>query len=223
MPKELRSIDDLVPDAKNANQGTERGRYLLEQSFRELGAGRSVVTDAEGRMIGGNKALEIAEELGLPIEVIRSQGDKLVVVQRTDLDLSNDHGKARQLAYFDNRTAEIGLSWSVEQIVADLDTGVDLEGMFRESDLRELLENMPFGDTSTDREGQGVASPWYKYKTDPDRQYITVGEMEIPVDGEVLERLRQALEARFLDGVAYKQTLEAIIGAGLDASENSAD
>ncbi len=140
MPKELRSISDITPDAKNANLGTERGRYLLEQSFRELGAGRSVVTDAEGRMIGGNKALEIAEELKLPIEVIRTDGSTLVVVQRTDLDLSDDHGKARQLAYADNRTSEIGLAWSAEQIVADLDTGVDLEGMFREDELREILE-----------------------------------------------------------------------------------
>ncbi len=222
MPKELRSIEDLQPDVKNANLGTERGRFLLEKSFRELGAGRSVVTDAEGRMIGGNKALEIAEELGLPIEVIRTDGSTLVVVQRTDLDLSDDHGKARQLAYFDNRTSEIGLNWSAEQIVADLDTGVDLDGMFRESDLRELIENMPFGDTSTDRDGQDVASPWYKYKTDPDRLYIIVGEMEIPVSGEILERLRQMLEARFLDGIAYKQTMETIITQGIGSIESSA-
>ncbi len=139
MPKELRSIEDITPDAKNANLGTERGRFLLEKSFRELGAGRSVVTDAEGRMIGGNKALEIAEELGLPIEVIQTDGSMLVVVQRTDLDLSDDLGRARKLAYFDNRTSEIGLAWSAEQIVADLDTGVDLEGMFREDELAELL------------------------------------------------------------------------------------
>jgi hypothetical protein len=44
------------------------------------------------------------------------------------------------MAYADNRTAEIGLSWSAEQIVADLDTGVDLAGMFREEELREMLE-----------------------------------------------------------------------------------
>ncbi len=140
MSKELRSISDITPDAKNANLGTERGRYLLEQSFRELGAGRSVVTDAEGRMIGGNKALEIAEELGLPSEVIQTDGSTLVVVQRTDLDLSDDLGRARKLAYFDNRTSEIGLAWSAEQIVADLDTGVDLEGMFRPEELAEILE-----------------------------------------------------------------------------------
>jgi hypothetical protein len=46
------------------------------------------------------------------------------------------------MAYADNRTAEIGLSWSAEQIVADLDTGVDLDDMFRDGELAALTGAM---------------------------------------------------------------------------------
>ncbi len=43
MPRDIRSKDDLTPDARNANLGTERGRYMLEQSIREVGAYDDVV------------------------------------------------------------------------------------------------------------------------------------------------------------------------------------
>jgi hypothetical protein len=42
MTKRISKRDDLASDPHNANKGTERGRYMLEQSLRECGAGRSV-------------------------------------------------------------------------------------------------------------------------------------------------------------------------------------
>ena len=42
---DIRSIADLIPDARNANKGTERGRYMLEQSLREAGAGDVTLSD----------------------------------------------------------------------------------------------------------------------------------------------------------------------------------
>ena len=79
MSKAIRSIDDLVPDSKNANKGTERGRYMLEQSLREAGAGRSIVVDRDGIVLAGNKTLEAAEELGLPIVVVKTDGKTIRV------------------------------------------------------------------------------------------------------------------------------------------------
>jgi len=38
-------LEDLVQDRQNANAGTERGRYMLDHSLRELGAGRSILVD----------------------------------------------------------------------------------------------------------------------------------------------------------------------------------
>ena len=81
----------IKPDPRNINKGTQRGRGLLEQSLREYGAGRSVLTDKHGTLIAGNKTHEVATEIGLPVRIIETDGNELVVVQRTDLDLTTDH------------------------------------------------------------------------------------------------------------------------------------
>lgn len=110
----------LRSDDRNANLGTERGRLLLKESLEKLGAGRSIVCDRNGVVIGGNKTLEQAQALGMDVELVHSQGDKLIAVIRDDLDLEADP-KARELAYFDNRVSELDLSWSSEQLLLDID------------------------------------------------------------------------------------------------------
>lgn len=153
MPKRITKIDDLTPDSANANAGTPRGRYMLEQSLRETGAGRSIVADREGRIIAGNKTVEVAEALDLPVRVVETDGSELVIVQRTDLDLADGEDKrARKLAYYDNRAGETGLSWDAAQIAADLEGGLDLSGMFREEELSALLE----------RAADGMLAPEFK-------------------------------------------------------------
>jgi hypothetical protein len=107
-PKKLSTIADLTLDPQNVNKGTERGSYLLEHSLQTYGAGRSILVDREGRVIAGNKTLEQAALMDLPVEVVQTDGHKLVVVQRTDLDLSEKSGKARGLAIADNRSSEVG-------------------------------------------------------------------------------------------------------------------
>jgi len=139
MAKEIESRDDLTPDIRNANLGTERGRYMLDGSLRKLGAGRSIVVDAEGRVVAGNKTLEVAEEIDLPIRVVQTDGTELVVVQRTDWDLADNEGPARQYAYMDNRSSEIGLDWDAEQIAIDLGDGIDLDAMFGAGELEEII------------------------------------------------------------------------------------
>jgi len=143
MSKTIKGVADLRPDATNANKGTQRGRGMVEASLREVGAGRSILADREGRIIAGNKTLEAWVDIGGEIEVVRTNGDKLVVVQREDLDLSDDTGAARKLAYYDNRAGEVGLEWDAEQLLADLNAGVDLSGLFHDDELNELLSIVP--------------------------------------------------------------------------------
>lgn len=50
MAKKIKGIEDLQHDIRNANKGTQRGRGMVEASLREVGAGRSIVTDREGRV-----------------------------------------------------------------------------------------------------------------------------------------------------------------------------
>lgn len=156
MAKDLRSLDDLTPDAQNANRGTERGIYMVENSLEQYGAGRSILVDAEGRVIAGNKTLAAAVEKGFPVQVVRTDGKALVVVQREDLDLSNGDERARLLAYADNRSSEVGLDWSPEQLLADLDAGLDLEGMFRDWEMDLILGKVGEEDFDPEREWQGM-------------------------------------------------------------------
>ena len=144
----------MQPDKQNANKGTKRGREMVEASLRELGAGRSIVVDAEGRIIAGNKTVEAAKLMDLPIEVVQTDGSKLLVVQRNDLNLAEDTGKARKLAYVDNRAAEMGLAWNAEQMLADLNAGVDFKGFFDEKELNEILAGVAGKNKLEDAEPQ---------------------------------------------------------------------
>jgi outer membrane lipoprotein SlyB len=110
MPKTIDSITDLQPDPRNANKGTERGAYMVAHSLEEYGAGRSILADAEGVVIAGNKTLQAAADLGIPVRVVQTDGRELVVVQRTDLSLMDDDQRARLLAYADNRASIVFIS-----------------------------------------------------------------------------------------------------------------
>ena len=132
---EIKGIEDLRPDEKNANRGTERGLGMLEDSLRKYGAGRSILVDKDGVVIAGNKTLESAVDLGFAIRLVKTDGQELVVVQREDLDLESEDGKARGLAYTDNRSSQVGLDWNVEQIVADVQAGIDLSGLWSMAEL----------------------------------------------------------------------------------------
>jgi DNA modification methylase len=112
----------LKPDIENANQGTQRGLGLLDKSLRKLGAGRSILVDKDGNVIAGNKTLDRAADINLPVRIVETDGTELVVVKRTDLDLySAEDTRARQLAYADNKISELDLAWKPEQIAIDFE------------------------------------------------------------------------------------------------------
>jgi len=142
--KQVSRITDLTPDSDNANKGTERGYYILDDSLVECGAGRSILVDKDGVVIAGNKTLQAAADKDFPVKVIQTDGSELVVVQRTDLALSgngDDQRRARRLALYDNRSSEVGLEWdgAVLEALADEDETI-LDGLFFEDELDELVE-----------------------------------------------------------------------------------
>jgi len=52
------AIGKIIPDEKNANLGSERGRQMIAESLQQLAAGRSIVLDKDLNVIAGNKTLE---------------------------------------------------------------------------------------------------------------------------------------------------------------------
>lgn len=109
------SIDELVQDDHNFNKGTEEGQKLIEKSFKELGAGRSILVDKDGKIIAGNKSQIAAQAAGIKkVRVIESDGTELIAVKRTDISIDSADG--RKLALADNMTAHVNLAWDEIQI-----------------------------------------------------------------------------------------------------------
>lgn len=148
------SISEFQPNPKNHNKGTERGRYALERSLRQYGAGRSILVDKNGKAIAGNHALEVAADIGLEnVIVVETDGNQLVAVKRTDLDL--DDPKAIALAYADNRTQELGFELDLEQLRVDLESGIDLSAFWTEGELNKKLD-LPIEE---EKEDPGAIAP----------------------------------------------------------------
>jgi hypothetical protein len=131
-------LGDLQPDKKNANRGSERGSKMIEDSFRQYGAGRSILLDKHGRIIAGNKSAEAAGSIGIEdVLIVQTRGEQLVAVQRMDLDLDTDK-QAKALALSDNRASQVSLNWDID-VLKELDGEVDLKQFWSEDELKNLF------------------------------------------------------------------------------------
>ena len=112
---------------------------MIETSLQKYGAGRSIVLSKEGVILCGNHTAEAAATVGLDenVVVVQTTGDQLVAVQR--MDLSADDPRARELAYSDNRSGEISLSWDKSQLEEDFHSGeLDLTPFFTEAEIEKF-------------------------------------------------------------------------------------
>jgi hypothetical protein len=113
-------------DPRNARRHSDQNKKAAESSLRELGAGRSIVVDREGVVIGGNLVYEQALKLGIPVREVETSGDELIVVRR--VDLATDDPKRKALALADNQIATLA-EWEQERLdellaeVGDIDFG----------------------------------------------------------------------------------------------------
>lgn len=139
---EIIPIADAQSDTRNANRGTQRGKEMLKTSLSKFGAGRSILLDKNMRIIAGNKTQENAVEIGIEeMIVVHTTGDKLVAVVRDDLDINEQSG--REMAYADNRIAEIDLNFDVDMLKEDLSNGIDLSDWWSDVERNELLNIAP--------------------------------------------------------------------------------
>ena len=152
MPRSTRSVrhplrlPDLQADPQNSNRGTDRGRAALARSLRDHGAGRAVLIDRHGRIIAGNKTVEQAQRLNIPLRVVHADGSHLIAVQRDDLDLATDpHAKA--LAIADNRVGELDLEWDVDMLKQLHADGLDLSPFWTADEFRTLCAESSTGRT----------------------------------------------------------------------------
>lgn len=111
----MANISELKFDDKNFNDHTEFGMSLLEKSLQDYGAGRSILIDKNNNIIAGNGIVEAAAQAGIEnVRIIETQGEELVAVKRIDVDLNTQKG--REMAFADNATASVDLSWNKDNI-----------------------------------------------------------------------------------------------------------
>ena len=139
-----KKLTDFTPDPKNANRGTERGQFMIVRSIEKLGAGRSLVSDANDVLPAGNKTQQALVDAGFDEAiVVETDGQTPVIVKRTDWDLSDPdpENPARQYAFADNRTAQMSIDFDPDIIADDLAAGLDLSDWWMDFELDELLSN----------------------------------------------------------------------------------
>lgn len=142
-------IDQLIPDDKNMNRHNQYGMSLLEKSIGSLGLGRSILVDKNNKIIAGNGVTETAANLGMEdVIIVPTDGKKLVVVRRDDIDLDSKEG--RELALADNAVANVNLEWDTENIQEVTERwGINAEdwGIKAEEELDlEALRDNPYSD-----------------------------------------------------------------------------
>lgn len=155
MTKKITTLDDLVPDARNANKHSQRGMAMMEKSLRECGYGDSLTVDRNGNVISGNGRTEAFHDLQMldPI-VVQSDGTRPIIHQRIDLDLATD-ARAKKLAIMQNRVGEANLCWDPDILRELGGEGVDLSGMWTQEELSELLATVPdFEPAGIDEQGR---------------------------------------------------------------------
>lgn len=138
-----KKISAFRPQAKNANQHTQRGLGMLDSSIADNGWIGAITVSADGETFDGSARLEVAyTRFGEDVEpiIVETDGTKPIIVKRTDIPTADDP-RAKSLAIAANRIAQVDLAWDTE-VLAVLKEEIDLSSYWRDDELDELLNAM---------------------------------------------------------------------------------
>jgi hypothetical protein len=87
-------LEEILFDENNANEGTERGRYMVEESIRRFGFADAGTLDKNNKLLNGEKRTEVASEISLSDDaiILDVDGTRPVYLRRKDLDLDDPQG-----------------------------------------------------------------------------------------------------------------------------------
>ena len=149
-------------DPRNARSHPDRNRSAVEKSLRELGAGRSIVVDRDGVIVGGNAVYEQAVKLGIPVKEIETNGDELIVVRR--VDLATDDPRRKALALADNQIGTLA-EWdevTLEELQTELLGEINFDVMgFDEEEIQKASDQYVLDDAANEgkQDGESIQCP----------------------------------------------------------------
>ncbi len=142
MNSDAKKNSQPILDKRNARLHSDRSKYAIRESLQQLGAGRSVLTDADNILIAGNGVYQEAVELGIPVRIIESDGRELVVIKRTDL--RNSDPKRTALAIADNKCSDLSVfdDEKLEELLSEIEKDPMLSAAsgFSETEIAEILK-----------------------------------------------------------------------------------
>lgn len=196
------SLDKLHKNPKNP-------RIIKDEKFKKLVASvlkfpemlhiRPVVVDADNMILGGNMRYEACKSAGLTeIPIIRADG--LTEEQK------------REFIIKDNVS---GGEWDWEELANEWDVS-ELE----EWGLDVIKPVKIFGDTSTDREKQGVNSTWDAVKSSENVKII-IGQLESSIPSVLAKKIILYLENKFdNDEIPIKESIITVLECGINNFED---
>ena len=110
-------------DSRNYRKHSKRNLDMIDRSFAENGAGRSILLDNTGESIAGSGTLRTALKRGVPIREIHTDGTELIAVIRDDI--GPDDPRRRRLALADNAATDAS-DWDFDAMTGDGWTADDL-------------------------------------------------------------------------------------------------
>lgn len=166
-----KKLADYIQNSDNPVKHSPRNFGIVVDSIGSFGALRSGVS-SKGKILAGNLTWEAMAEAGIEdVLEVTTNGKAWVIVNREDLSPEQE----RQAAYADQRTSELA-DWDAAQIVADLEAGVDLDGMWTDGEIAELIEEVLEGQEQGD-EQEPVLARWDV----PDALWATDNEWGVPL------------------------------------------
>lgn len=132
-----KKLADYIQNPDNPVAHDPRNLGVVVDSIHKVGAFRSGAA-SKGKILAGNLTWEAMAEAGIEdVLEITTDGKTWVIVNREDLTPEQE----REAAYYDQRGAELA-SWDPTQLLADLESGFDFDGLFGDDELAEVLAGM---------------------------------------------------------------------------------
>jgi len=217
-----RKLSDLVPWTRNPRQIKDADAARLAESLDQFGQIHAIAIGPGGEIYDGHQRGNVwaaCDRYGPEYEVdVRVASRPLTEAEREKLVIYLHSGATGSWDWDSLSSWDAGTlkGWGLDegQLRGWNDDAANLALMI------DAETYAPFGDTSTDRDGQGFGSPWGQVKSSENSKVI-IGSIESRLPGDVIETLRQCLDTAFeLNGTPVYETLEAVIVVGVRAVES---
>lgn len=171
-------LADFKPAEINPNAGNQNSVPMIVESIQTNGAGRPMLADKHGEMVGGSHSLQAFVDAGIDEAiVIEHDGTLPIIFKRTDLDIASPQGRSLQIG--DNHINAQSYTPDVEitaQLLADLaetDSKLVSAAGFYAEDVQSILDGL-------DSSAGDVDGALTQYDV-PDAIWPTNNEWGVPV------------------------------------------